>query len=1237
MKNQKGLLTVVLFSLLFVWQAAAFNIGDRVQANGTVNVRQTAAGTLLGSQSSGSQGAVIGGPTVASLGGTSYTWYNINFDAGTDGWVADIGLISAAPTVQTSAASSITTTTAQLNSTVNPNGSSTTFYFQYGTTTGYGSTTASGNTSVSLTVNYSLTGLAPGTTYHYRIVAYNSTGTSYGGDVTFTTSAPPAPTVQTLAANSITPTSAQLNSTVNPNGSSTTFYFQYGTTTGYGSTTASGNTSVSLTVNYNLTGLAPNTTYHYRIVASNGGGTGYGSDVAFTTSAQPAPTVQTLAADTITATSGHLNSTVNPNGASTTFYFQYGTTASYGNTTASGNTSVSLSVGFDLTGLTPNTTYHYRIVASNSGGTSYGSDATFTTSQAPVPIIQTLAASLTTTTAAQLNSTVNPNGSSTTFYFQYGTTAGYGSTTASGNTSVSLSVNYSLTGLTPNTTYHYRIVASNSSGTSYGSDVAFTTAIAQPGPIVQTLAASSQTANAAQLNAYLNPNGFSTTAYFQYGTTTGYGSTTPSGNFGTTPQNIGYNITGLTPSTTYHYRIVAYNSAGTSYGLDSSFVTTSVPGSTPPTIVTQPQSQTVQAGVNVTFTVGVSGTTPLSYQWLRNGVAMSGKTSASMTLNSVGTFDSDGYSVIATNSFGKKTSATAWLAVYSAPTNSPPPTPIVVQTNRPAESSPVVVSNAQLKVFVNGRFTNGTIDLSKMTIVFTHGWRSDPDKWATNMAANMVASGVVNANLLAWDWRTNANTINPFTAFQATPGEGWRLGQALANTLGTSYDKPIHFIGHSFGTLVNAQSANYLHEQTTGALKAVKVHMTLMDEAELANIGGVWIQISSQIPGILTGNSDTLTVGWTSPLPRQSEWVDNYISLVGWPHQSSVNVWLNQGIDRADHSNPISSHGYANEWYGATAANINISILGDRYSFERLGFSTSPKQACPYPPASLFVQDTYPLGEYALHEPSLLEFDLLVVRNLAMITTYSVASGINLLTDIGQTTGDAHVDVQMSAAPTMSGAGSSIVSTFFYSLRAILNSSSGSQSQLALRSSASPQRASPLPQDAGSGIAPPCVWLPITVPTNAVLMSFDFTFTGEPGNDFVTASIAGTNVFALEAQFVPQNQRLNSGSIPVSNWAGKNVELFFGLVGGSSSNATVTIDAMRFYQLTPPGLSITTSGSKVVVSWPASAQDYVLESANSLIGTNQWSAVTNTPSTNALWIQMTNSVSGSAKFYRLKK
>ena len=79
------------------FQVLAISNGDRVEANGTVNVRQTPAGTLLGQQTSGSLGVVIGGPTLATLNGTQYTWWDINFDTGADGWVADIGLTAVAP------------------------------------------------------------------------------------------------------------------------------------------------------------------------------------------------------------------------------------------------------------------------------------------------------------------------------------------------------------------------------------------------------------------------------------------------------------------------------------------------------------------------------------------------------------------------------------------------------------------------------------------------------------------------------------------------------------------------------------------------------------------------------------------------------------------------------------------------------------------------------------------------------------------------------------------------------------------------------------------------------------------------------------------------------------------------------------------------------------------------------------------------------------------------------------
>jgi hypothetical protein len=100
------------------------------------------------------------------------------------------------------------------------------------------------------------------------------------------------------------------------------------------------------------------------------------------------PAATTSAASNVTNTSATLNATVFPNQNATTYYFQYGTTASYGAATptqgpVSGNAGKSVSA--DLTGLTPGTTYHFRIVATNSAGPSNGADTTFTTTSGPSP------------------------------------------------------------------------------------------------------------------------------------------------------------------------------------------------------------------------------------------------------------------------------------------------------------------------------------------------------------------------------------------------------------------------------------------------------------------------------------------------------------------------------------------------------------------------------------------------------------------------------------------------------------------------------------------------------------------------------------------------------------------------------------------------------------------------------------------------------------------------------------
>jgi hypothetical protein len=112
--------------------------------------------------------------------------------------------------------------------------------------------------------------------------------------VTFKTAASSvtAPSVATGSASSLTTTGATLSGTANPNGGATTAYFQWGTSTSYGSTTTSqslgSGTSVA-NVSANLSGLSPNTTYNFRLVASNSAGTQYGSNVTFKTAAESGP------------------------------------------------------------------------------------------------------------------------------------------------------------------------------------------------------------------------------------------------------------------------------------------------------------------------------------------------------------------------------------------------------------------------------------------------------------------------------------------------------------------------------------------------------------------------------------------------------------------------------------------------------------------------------------------------------------------------------------------------------------------------------------------------------------------------------------------------------------------------------------------------------------------------------------------------------------------------------------
>jgi hypothetical protein len=104
----------------------------------------------------------------------------------------------------------------------------------------------------------------------------------------------------------------------------------------------------------------------------------------------------------------------------------------------------------------------------------------------------------------------------------------------------------------------------------------------------------------------------------------------------------------------------------------------------------------------------------------------------------------------------------------------------------------------------------------------------------------------------------------------------------------------------------------------------------------------------------------------------------------------------------------------------------------------------------------------------------------------------------------------------------------------------------------------------------------------------------------------------------------------------VSAFAGKTVELFFGLLGGSSTNATLSIAAMRFYQIDPPLLTADKAGANIILSWSATTFGYSLEASGSLTSPS-WSAVTNVPTLSGMRQCVTNSLSGQSQFYRLRR
>lgn len=393
------------------------------------------------------------------------------------------------PYVRPKPPTDVTGTTATINATVNAAGDDTTCRVKYVTDAqfaidGYNSAlqefcastvTGTSDVDVAVPIGSGLNGpLTPDTTYHYRVDAINNGGLNKSADNTFTTTVKHRLTVV-------------VNGTGNGRVDADSGLIA-------GCTRSAGTCSDDYTENsaVRLTATPSNSTISW----SGGGCSGSGTTCDVTVDAdktvtvtlnQRPPTVAGESVTGITQTAATLGGTANPNGAATTCEFEYGTTVSYGTrvpvATNPGSGTSAVAVRAAISGLSPNTDYHYRLDCTNTGGTTNGTDHTFRTLAIPPPTVTTGAASGVTQTAATVAGSVNPNGFATTCRFEYGTSASYGSSidcaAAPGSGSSAVAASAALAGLSPGTTYHFRIVATNGGGTSNGADATFTTAAAE--------------------------------------------------------------------------------------------------------------------------------------------------------------------------------------------------------------------------------------------------------------------------------------------------------------------------------------------------------------------------------------------------------------------------------------------------------------------------------------------------------------------------------------------------------------------------------------------------------------------------------------------------------------------------------------------------------------------------------------------------------------------------------------
>ena len=474
-------------------------------------------------------------------------------------------------------------------------------------------------------------------------------------------------------------------------------------------------------------------------------------------------------------------------------------------------------------------------------------------------------------------------------------------------------------------------------------------------------------------------------------------------------------------------------------------------------------------------------------------------------------------------------------------------------------------------------------------------------------------------------------------------------------------------------------------------------HMTLLDEAEVASLLGSQVLTSAEAAWKATQLKTKLLAGvetvaalaatWKSPIPRtRTAWIDNYISAVGFHRDEAVNVCLltptltlntQHGANLLQQL--VDAHGYSHLWY-RNSIGYNPATPQPSFGSSFEGGGTFPPNGAGMAAGNDWYEhlatsdpfdltrnplDLNPVGLVVANAdfPILLGLTVLPRAEAVAQASYNVTvlpldetgkyvlrnyeTGIQWAGNVGGTviykTGQVITATTEKAGIWWDAAYDFVANVPNNIDPGVTVSRSVAEPVPSIKLSTQPVPPGALPQSIAEGAAAPAVgqpayaWLTVNVPANAGMIAFDFTVTGDPVDDSIASAVNGQNIFTLPAKFAPDGSPVSTDMLDISAYAGQSVELFFGLVGGTSTNCQVAIDGIRFIIIPQPKVGIAVSGANVAVKWPAAAVGWILETSDTL-APNSWQPVPMTGVTVGQGVAtIVQPVSGSQRFYRLRR